>query len=89
MKKFMTKPNLPAGSTGRRHTGRTRQRIVRTQLDPEMPYAQVTAPPSYEDTLTADRIHQLTVQQVEATTSTVTEDEDSHLIIEDPLSNEQ
>jgi hypothetical protein len=30
------------------------ERIIRTQLDLDMPYAQI-APPSYSDTITADR----------------------------------
>lgn len=84
VKKFLSKPCSPSRSA-RRQTGRTRQtRIAHTQLDPDMPYAQVivNAPPSYGDTVMADRrIQQL--QQLQ--TEPITEDEESNLILEDAL----
>lgn len=50
----MNKPHPPRLQTSARRRTAGRARIVHTQLDPDMPYARVTAPPSYGDTLRAD-----------------------------------
>lgn len=88
LKKFMTKPcSSSEPGAGRRQAGRARQtRIVHTQLDLDTPYAQVDAPPSYRDTLRADRRTQLQDPD-ETRVPVTTEDEDSHLILGDALSN--
>ncbi len=81
LKKFLSKPPThPASSSAMRQrqaAGGTRgARIMRTQLDPDVPYA-LTAPPSYGDTIVADRRMQTPVG--------LTEDEESNLILEDVL----
>lgn len=82
VKNLLNKPRPPSTSA-RRQTRRTRQtRIVHTQLDPDMPYAQVmvNAPPSYGDTVMADR-------RIQQQNEPITEDEESNLILGDELSN--
>lgn len=77
--KFKSKPS----SRSHRDRGNDRTASARrstpthTQLDPDMPYATI-APPSYADTLLADR----RIQERSAT-----EDEDAILITSDTTSN--
>lgn len=77
VKRFGSKPRAPSNQdivSARRRHGQTR--IIHTRLDPDMPYA-VTAPPSYGDTVLADR----------RLGGEVAEDDESRLISGDVLSN--
>lgn len=84
VKRFRPKPSHTQPQRERQESTRstrTRTRIVHTQLDPEVPYA-VTAPPSYADTLLADR-------RVQERSNAAAEDEEINLISADTLSSEQ
>lgn len=84
----------PSGSgTGRNQDGGSRQmQIIRTQLDSEMPYSlTIDAPPSYDDTLLADRrvASSSGSQQEEANRSIEQEPLDGAVVSEDPLTNSE
>lgn len=68
---------------GRGRGGRGRH-VVHMELDPDTPYAVVHAPPSYGDTVLADRRLQHQQQQQNAPAQ---EEEETELILEDVLSS--
>ena len=84
MKRLKKKPlavqNGPRRPQRPAHSRPGQARIIHTQLDMEMPYA-VTAPPTYSDTLLADRRVQSATQAVP------TESEEAGLITQDSLDN--
>lgn len=83
----------PSGSgTGRNQDGSRQVQITRTQLDSEMPYSlTIDAPPSYDDTLLADRrvASSSGSQQEEANRSIEQEPLDGAVVSEDPLTNSE
>lgn len=83
IRKLRKKPQVvpPQTRNNRRVQQRNRQpQIIRTELDPEIPYA-INAPPSYQDTMLADMRVQSSTADIPAV------EEETSLLAQDVLAN--